>query len=208
MKNKLFFLSTIISSCILTIACNQSTADELHPNMPSGKRPCYPSSKCTGDPNLIGPRGGCSGNMGQNGNYGDQNGQMMNQGMNGNGNMGYSNPNGYSGYGAPTGKVLQTDSAEKFTGTVRSINRVNLPNQTQIQMVLSTERGDLLIIVGPSSFIDQQKIKFAAGDKVVVTGYRIKANGKEVITAAQIQRNGNTLQLLNEKRQPMWGSAK
>lgn len=201
MKNKFFLLSTIFSSCLLTIACSQSTADEGRSNIPGGKRPCYPSTKCTGDPNLIGPGrgGGCSGNM-------DSNRSGYGYG-NANPNQGNRNDNsGSNGYGASTGKILQTESTEKFTGTVQSINRVNLPNQTQVQIVLATDRGNLLIIVGPAQYIDQQKIKFQVGDKVVVTGYRIKANGNEVITAAQIQKNGNTLQLLNEKRQPVWGS--
>lgn len=187
MKNKLFFLSTIISSCILSIACNQLAANEMYPNMQGGRRPCYPSTKCTGDPNLIGPS------------YGNNPGNMYS-------NYGYSNQSGMNGYGAPTGKILQTDSSEKFTGVVRSINRVNLPNQTQVQMILSTDQGDLLVIVGPAQFLDQQRFKFAAGDKVTVSGYRITANGQVVITAAQIQKNGNTLQLLNERRQPIWGN--
>ncbi len=200
MKTKFFLLSTIISSCILTIACNQSTAGELNsktlalgeqqrgnyqtspnapqpggavtnPNMPTapnGKRPCYPASKCTGDPNLIG--------------------------------------GGNRGAAAPTGKVLQIESTEKYIGTVQSINRVAMPNQTQIQMILATDQGDVLIILGPANYIDQQKIKFQAGDKVTVLGYRIKANGSDVIMAAQVQKNGNTLQLLDNKRQPIWGN--
>lgn len=207
MKSKFFLLSTIISSCILTIACNQSTADELNsktlaydgqqgaqyapyapqqgragtnPNMPTapgnvnGQRPCYPASRCTGNPGSIGG--------------------------------GYGNNYGASSQApAPTGKVLQIESTEKFVGTVQSINRVALPDQTQIQMILTTDQGDLMVILGPASFIDQQKIKFQAGDKVTVLGYRVKANGADVITAAQVQKNGTTLQLLDNRRQPVWG---
>jgi hypothetical protein len=234
MKTKFFFLSTVISSCILTVACNQSTADELNrkvacggqqspaqqpsipqyqpemggavtnPNMPTGqahpgqaqpgqaqqgqsatsnqggKRPCYPASKCTGDPNLIG-------------------------GPNQYNNQYDSTTSSFSPSNTTSKKMLQIESTEKFVGTVESINRVTLPNQTQIQMVLKTDQGEKLIILGPASYIDQQKIKFVAGDKVTVTGYRITANGSEVIMAAQVQKNGNTLQLLNETRQPAWG---
>jgi hypothetical protein len=180
MKNKFFLLSTIISSCILTIACNQTTAVEMNPNMPpGGKRSCYPASKCTGDPNLIG----------------------------GSGRYGANAQSSFSG--APPSsngtKVLQTERTEKFAGTIRSVNRVQLPNQTQIQLVLTTDQGDLLVIVGPANFVDQSRIKLLAGDKITVTGYPIRANGNLVITAAQIQKNGGTLELLNESRQPLWG---
>ena len=200
MKTNFFLLSTIISSCILMIACNQSTAGELNsktlawgeqqrgnyqaspyapqpggavtnphmPTAPNGRRPCYPASKCTGDPNLIG--------------------------------------GGNRGASAPTGKVLQVESTEKYVGTVQSINRIAMPNQTQIQMTLTTDQGDVLVILGPANYIDQQKIKFQAGDKVTILGYRIKANGSDVIMAAQVQKNGNTLQLLDDRRQPVWGN--
>ena len=210
MKNKFFLLSTMISSCLFTIASSQSTAQDLNPNVPnSGKQRCYPASKCTGDPNLIGGNRGYAGNQ----QAPSQNSGINNQYYGGNQNYGgnqrgYSYNGGAAGVsGAPSGKVLQTESTEKFTGVVQSVNRVALPNQTQIQIVLSTDHGDMLVIVGPASFVDQAKIKLQAGDKVEVTGYRVTANGNDVILAAQIQRNGNILQLLDENRKPLWGPA-
>lgn len=218
MKNKLFLLSTIATSFI---AFNQLNADHhMHPYMPSGGgRPCYPSTMCTGDPNLMGGnRAGCdnmnpnyrAGNAPYNYSYGQP---QSYQGQ------GYLQERGYReqtpgyrqqnpGYGAPTGKLLQTNSTETFKGVIKSINRVKLPDQTQVQIVLSTQYGDLHVIVGPAQFIERQKIGFKVGDKIEVLGYRIKANGNEVITAAQIKKNGNTLDLLDEKRQPMWDSQK
>lgn len=101
-------------------------------------------------------------------------------------------------------KLLQTAATEKFVGTVKAVNRVNLPNQTQIQMVLSTDAGDLLVILGPASFIDKSKVQFEPGDKVTVSGYSVVANNNKVILAAKIDKNGTTLQLLNEDRRPLW----
>lgn len=213
MKNKFFLLSTIISSCILTIACNQSTADELNPRMPSGKQPCYPGSKCTGDPNLIG---------GPKGNNMPTNGGSCSSGWNNVNHEPSRNPYGYGSNGQAQNsyqgqaqsnmgnqelpKMLQTDSTEKFKGTVSAMNKVNLPNQTQMQMTLATDQGEMLVILGPVGYLEQQKIRFNPGDKVVVTGYRIKGNGKEVIVAAKVENNGNTLQLLDDNRRPVWGN--
>lgn len=201
MKNKFLFLSTLVSSCLATILCNQLSAEQ-NPGMPTGSRPkCYPASKCTGDPNLMGGERQCAGDQ-------QQHGQDQQQGANA-GQSYMSRRFGYNSNapGAAEGKTLQTESTEKFNGVVKSVNRVQLPNEAQIQIVLSTEQGDQLVIVGPASFVDQSKIKLQAGDKVVVTGYRITANGKDVVVAAQIQRNGNTLKLLNDNRMPQWGSA-
>jgi len=201
MKNKFFFLSTIISSCIFTITCNQFTAQEMSPYMPTGgKQSCYPASKCTGDPNLIGGNRGYGGNQtcpsnngrGSNGNYSNS------SYYNGNSSYSYDNQNN------PSSGPLQTESTEKLNGTVKSVNRVTLPNQSQIQLIVTTDQGDMLVILGPSNFVDQSKIKMQAGDKIAVTGYRIKANGNDVMIAAQVQKNGNTLQLLDEQRNPLW----
>lgn len=238
MKNKFFILNTIISSCLLTIACNQSTANELHPRMPNGQQPCYPGSKCTGDPNLIGgPRGNnmpanngaCSSrynnpdqqNYNQPNSYGYGNNSQQNTGNNNYNQPYYQNHNESrrdSLYGAQTPsnysdsqstnmpKMLQTESTEKFKGSVKAVNKVNLPNQTQMQMTLSTDQGDMLVILGPVTYLEQQKIRLNPGDKVVVTGYRIKGNGKEMIIAAQVDKNGTSLKLLDENRRPVWGN--
>lgn len=176
MKNKYLILGAIVASSVLTA----STA------MAAGA-PCYNQSMCTGNPNVIGGNNGYS-----------------------NANNGYSNANNGMTYSetttsTTTNKVLQSESTEKFVGVVQSVNRVSLPNQVQIQLTLSTDQGDMLVIVGPSSFIDQSKVKMQAGDKITVKGYRVKANGNDVIMAAEIEKNGNTLKLLNDNRQPVWG---
>lgn len=176
MKNKFFLLSTIISSCIFTPVCYADASDNTIPVPP--KRSCYPASKCTGDPNLMGGYGYDNNNMG------GQNGMM----------------------GSPSNKVLQTQSTEQFEGTVKSVNRVALPNQTQIQLVLTTADGDMLVVVGPSNVVDQGKVKLQAGDKITVVGYRINANGNPMVMAASIKKNGYELKLLNENRQPVWGT--
>jgi hypothetical protein len=180
MKNKFLLLGTIISSCLLAIVCNQSTADEMHSHMQQGGKWSCPNGKCPGDANIVG--------------YG--------YGGDGNTKMGFSTNNT-----APSAtKVLQTGSTQKVEGMIKSVNRVTFPNQTQIQLVLEAPQGDLLVTVGPACYVDYSKVKLNAGDKVNVIGYQIYANGKEVMIAAQIQKNGFVLQLLNENRQPVWAS--
>jgi len=177
MKNKFFLLSTIVSSCVLAIVSNQSDANEGNSKMPSGGHKCYPGSKCTGDPNLIH----------KDGDHGETPGNM-------------------SGNNATAAKVLRTESVDRFDGTVKSVKRVSLPNETQIQIVVETDKGDMNVIVGPARYVDQSMVKLQSGDKIKVTGYLVKANGEEVIMASRIQKNGNTLDLLDDKRQPLWNN--
>lgn len=208
MRSKFFVLGAIIATCVATIAFNQSVADELHPNMQGGKRPCYPSTKCTGDPNMIGPTpGNCPAGCYSNADGGGPCPSGHSSGGSFSSGEGNYAPPGTSVYGPSTGKVLRTESSEKYVGTVKSIDRIDLPDGTQVQMMLTTERGDLQVILGPANYLDQQKIKFSAGDKVTVIGYPIKANDKIVIVASEIKRNGSALRLLNEKRQPLWSQS-
>ena len=181
MKSKFFILSTIISSCILAIASNQSIADERHPDMPSGGHKCYPGSKCTGDPNLIHTDG----------DHSESPGRMHGRAPQTNGN------------GTPM-TALRMDSVDKFKATVKKVERVRLPNETQIQLIVETDRGDMNVIVGPARYVDQSKVKMHPGDKIEVYGYTVRANGDEVIMASEIKKNGNSLYLLDSKRQPMW----
>ena len=184
MKNKFFFLTAAIASCVIS-----ATAAPAYPMQNiNGGRSCYDRNMCTGSPNSWG--GGVCGNQVAPGTYAVQ-----------------TNSYGYREAGQDgTGKVLQTESTENFVGIIKSVNKVALPNQTQIQVILETSHGDLLVIVGPAQFVDQARIKLQAGDKVTVTGYRIKANGNDVIIAAEIKGNkGGSIQLLDENRQPIWG---
>lgn len=183
MKNKFFFLSTIVAACLFAIAYNQSTAQE---NRPAPQGQGQPSSGASqGQPQ---------------GNYSFGGGSHSYSG----GSAGYRYEGGENSSEAKP--PLMTASTENFTGVVESVNRVSLPNGAQIQLILRTDEGNMLVILGPASFLDQAKIKMQAGDKVTISGYRVSANGRSVILAAQIQKNGSTLQLLDENRKPLWAN--
>lgn len=194
MKNKILFLGAVISACVLSSACagNQMNADSRNPNLPNGGRKC---NALNGDcPNRIE-----SVNPNNNFNYRDTGIKYSN---NRGGSYSYNNENGN---GAPAAKKLQTSSIESFKGTVTSVSRDRQTDGRQfVQIKLDTNDGEKTIMIGPASFVDQSKVKLLVGDKVTVKGFRIGANGSEVIMAQSVDKNGNILQLLNEQRQPLW----
>ena len=108
--------------------------------------------------------------------------------------------------GAPKAKKLLMDSVEKFQGTIKSVSREKRPDGKMfIKLVLETkEHGEVNVMVGPARYVDQSKVALQADDKITVMGFRVGANGTEVIMAKQIDKNGNILELLNDKRQPLW----
>ncbi len=109
--------------------------------------------------------------------------------------------------GSTPAKKLKMQSAEKFQGSVESVNREKYPDgKIFIQIVLNTDEGQKKILVGPASYVDQSKVKLQIGDKITVKGFRVGANGSEVIMAKEIDKNGHILELLNDQRQPMWSN--
>ncbi len=71
-----------------------------------------------------------------------------------------------------------------------------------LQMKLKTDQGaSYTVYMGPKWFIENQKIKFAVGDKVIVRGKKIKSD----IIATQISKGDWTMKLRNEEDgQPSW----
>ncbi len=71
-----------------------------------------------------------------------------------------------------------------------------------LQMKFKTDQGNAYtVFMGPKWFIDNQKIKFATGDKVMVRG---KKFGSSII-ATQVSKGDWTMKLRNEEDgQPSW----
>lgn len=192
MKRKSIIISAIVSSCILSIATNSSYAVERDRTYTDDKnKPTMDGTNRGYTENTTRPAGGyrcASGKWGENGmvNPNEANSTFMSE----------SNVAG--------ARALKTDSIEDFKGSIKSISRVQYPDGAIIQVIVSTERGDMKVLLGPAQFVDQEKVKLESGDKIVIKGYRIMVNGEEVIMAQQIDKNGNILRLRDEQRRPIW----
>ncbi len=164
MKKKFLVLGAVLSACVLSFTGNQATADERHPDLPSGGQKCYPGNPDC--PNRI---------------------------------------QSVADTSAPAAKKLQMDSVEKFEGTVTTVKREKYPDGRMfIHVMLDTKDGEKTFLIGPASFVDKSKVKLQVGDKVTIKGFRVGANGSEVIMAQSVDKNGNVLELLNEQRKPLW----
>lgn len=178
-KKKYIILSAVISSCLFSAG---AYADDLRSDMPRGSGRCNAEGSCTKD-TMRTDRSDLPG---------------------------YRNPPNYvieggSGREYSGGKLLKTDSVEKIQGIVQSVNRVQYPNSTQIQLMVETDKGMVKVILGPASYVDRSKLKLQSGDKVVVKGYMVSGNGEEAMMASEVSKNGNVMQLRDANRQPIWG---
>ncbi|NGX61297.1 MAG: hypothetical protein K940chlam9_00780 [Chlamydiae bacterium] len=110
-----------------------------------------------------------------------------------------SNHNGNGSMNRP----LKMHSVEKMEGTVKSVNRMKMPKGDHIEVVLDTENGEKHVILGSARKMEGSKVRVQAGDKIQVVGFPVKANGKEVMMAREVSKNGNVHQILDDRRQPV-----
>ena len=109
-------------------------------------------------------------------------------------------------YGVPivkgTGTGFTGDEAmvtEK--GTVQAIEKMYGQKDGLQMRLLAEEGGKWTVYMGPKWFIENQKIKFAKGDKVEVRG---KKYGGAII-ASEISKDGWTMRIRNEEDgQAVW----
>ena len=103
------------------------------------------------------------------------------------------------------GMGLQYDpnNLETVKGEVTQVQKS--PGRSQgVHLEVKTGKETLIVILGPSSFLEQQKMAFASGDKVEITGSRIKHPQKAIILAGEVKKGDQVVKLRDEKGLPLW----
>ena len=93
----------------------------------------------------------------------------------------------------------------KVLGTVEDVQQQNgRHGWSGTHLILKTDSETLDVHLGPSSFLAQKGFSFAKGDKLEVTGSRVKMNGKDTLIAREITKDGKSLVLRNAQGVPEW----
>jgi len=71
-------------------------------------------------------------------------------------------------------------------------------------LVLKTDKESMTVLVGPSSFLTEKNFSLANGDKIEVTGSKVKYGGSDAIIAREIKKGDAVLTLRNEQGVPQW----
>jgi hypothetical protein len=73
-----------------------------------------------------------------------------------------------------------------------------------VRLSLKTEKETIPVVLGPASYIEEQRIKFAANDKIEVKGSKMSIQGKPTIIAAEVIKGDQDLKLRNADGVPFW----
>lgn len=99
------------------------------------------------------------------------------------------------------------DTIEELEGRILEASTDNdKHDETQgTILIMETENGKIIPVhLGPEWFLSHQKIRYKKGDKITVTGSRVKYQNNDVLIASQIQYGDSKLILRDESGFPRW----
>ncbi len=77
-----------------------------------------------------------------------------------------------------------------------------IPQMVTVQ--LATDKETLTVWLAPSWFLEAQGFKVAGLDRLEVTGSRLVVDGRPLLLAAVVTKNGLSLRLRDEQGMPLW----
>jgi hypothetical protein len=100
--------------------------------------------------------------------------------------------------------VFDPATVETLTGEV--LGPAPSSQKNAVRFRLRRDRDTVTVQLGPELFLRRQGLQLAAGDRIEVTGSRVKLGGKPVIVAAQVRRGKQVVTLRDPKGKPAWRS--
>lgn len=74
-------------------------------------------------------------------------------------------------------------------------------------LILNTGSEKLVVRLGPRRFLAQQGFRIADGDRIVVTGSKVRIGDEEAILARQVTLRNRVLTLRDRQGKPQWSAA-
>jgi hypothetical protein len=93
------------------------------------------------------------------------------------------------------GRMYNPQTVETLSGEVVSVDTITRNRYPGVHLTVKTAQETVDVHLGPAWHIDKQAMKFAANDRVEVTGSRVTVEGKVAIIAAEVKKDDQTLKL-------------
>ena len=124
---------------------------------------------------------------------------------------GLAQPGPGGGMGRGMGPMLYNpQTVATITGTVEKLEEFPSMGRGGGQgmrfrgVLLKTEKGSILVHLGPGWYLDEKKFAVKVGDTVEATGSQVTLNNQPALIAREVKANGATLKLRDEQGLPMW----
>ena len=98
---------------------------------------------------------------------------------------------------------LQTET--KTNGVIDEVNQLSVQTRKDFtELIIKSGDDKLHIYVCPKPFQDEIGVSFSKGDKVAITGSKVKQEASEVILVREVVKGTDTLVFRDNKGNPVW----
>ena len=107
-------------------------------------------------------------------------------------------------------RLYNVKSVVTVQGTVKRVEKI-VPMKGMgygIHMILKTQSETIPVHLGPTWYVEKQRVQFESGDVVEVTGSRVYCDGKPIILAANIKKDDLTATYREPSGLPAWAGWK
>lgn len=104
------------------------------------------------------------------------------------------------------GRLFNPKTVKTFTGTVLSVERTLMEKNMSygIHLEVKTKSETISAHLGPAWYMDNQDIQFNKGDKITITGSRIKYKNAPAIIIIKAIKDDLELKLRDKNGYPVW----
>lgn len=102
------------------------------------------------------------------------------------------------------GPVRAPGQLTSMAGEIVKLENVDASPDSQVRAILSVGKEQVLVRLGPLSFVVQQGVQLAPRDRVIVEGSLAAADGAQAMVAVQILRKNDKLVLRDSNGAPLW----
>jgi len=102
------------------------------------------------------------------------------------------------------GRTYNPQTVETVSGQVVSVDKMGSASYQGVHLTIKTDKETIPVHLGPSWYLDQQKMTFSPKNTVEITGSRVTFDGKPAIIAAEVKKGGQSLKLRESNGIPMW----
>jgi hypothetical protein len=104
---------------------------------------------------------------------------------------------------AGMGMQYDPKAVETVSGEVTQVQTMGRRTKG-VHLQVKTDKETLIVVLGPTTYLEQQKMTFAVGDKVEVKGSRIQHPQQAMIVAGEVKKGDQLLKLRDDQGKPMW----
>jgi hypothetical protein len=116
--------------------------------------------------------------------------------------------------GPQSGPIYDTKTETTITGTVERIDTVNPPegrgrrSMGGTHLVLKSAAETIAVHVGPTAYLEQEKVVLAVGDTVKILGSRVTIDNEPVLLVREISKGESTWTLRTAAGRPLWSGGR